>query len=84
MTKIVFTPMSGLYRNKRTAATHILAVMISTECRSKKPYALPIQCISYVGIAVKQMRDRVVSAMVSRGMEVNGASVHVLYILVCM
>ena len=40
MTKIVFTPMSGLYRNKRTAATHILAVMISTECQSKKPYAI--------------------------------------------
>ena len=80
MSNIAFAPMSGLYRNKRTAATHILVVMISTECRSKKPYALLLQCISYVEITVKQMRDilnQVVLAMFSRGMKINGANLHV-------
>lgn len=75
----VFLCMPGLYWNKRMAATHILVVMISTECRSNKPYALPIQCISYIGITVKQMRDvlnRVVSAMLDRGMEINGTNVN--------
>ncbi len=66
---------SGLYKQKRTAATHILVIMISTECRSKKPYALPVQCISYVGISVSQMRtilNEVVKAMNDRGMVING------------
>ena len=66
---------SGLYKHKRTAATHILVIMISTECRSRKPYALPIQCVSYVGMTVSQMRtilNRVVSAMKERGMDING------------
>lgn len=72
---LYLVPNLGLYKHKRTAATHILVIMISTECRSKKPYALPVQCISYVGISVSQMRtilNQVVSAMNDRGMDVNG------------
>ena len=65
----------GLYKHKRTAATHIMVVMISTESRVRMPYALPVQCFSYVGITVNQMRailDRVITAMKARNMAVNG------------
>ena len=65
----------GLYKHKRTAATHIMVVMISSESRVRKPYALPVQCFSYVGITVNQMRailDRVITAMKARNMAVNG------------
>ena len=65
----------GLYEHKRTAATHILVVMISTESRSQKPYALSVQCLSYLGMTVKQMRgllNRLLVAMVERNMDVNG------------
>ena len=49
--------------------------MISTESRSQKPYALPVQCLSYLGMTVKQMRgllNRLLVAMVERNMDVNG------------
>ncbi len=67
--------LTGLYKHKRTAATHILVILISTESRSKKPYALPIQCISYVGISVAKMRsilNKIVIAMKDRNMDVSG------------
>ena len=66
---------TGVYRHRRTAATHILVVMISTECRKKKPYALPIQCVSYTGMTVTELRrilNNIVSEMVKRGMKVTG------------
>ena len=72
---IVLLLLLGLYKHKRTAATHIMVVMISTESRVRKPYALPVQCFSYVGITVNQMRailDRVITAMKARNMAVNG------------
>ena len=39
--------VKGFYRYQRTAAAHVLVIMISTETRNKKPYALPVQCIPY-------------------------------------
>ena len=36
-----------LTRHQRTAATHILVFMISSEERRRKPYALPVQCDPY-------------------------------------
>ena len=65
----------GLYRHKRVAATHILAILISPECRNKKPYALPVQLIPYAGLNQKTLRkiiSNVVSEMAARGMEVAG------------
>ena len=41
---------------RRTAATHILVIMISTEACSKKPYALPVQCISYTSLKDNELR----------------------------
>ena len=49
--------------------------MISTETRSSKPYALPVQCVSYTGITVAQVRrilDGVITAMTGRGMKAVG------------
>ena len=35
--------LKGVYRFYRTAATHVLVIMISPEERTRKPYALPVQ-----------------------------------------
>ena len=62
-------------RFRRTAATHILVVMISTEDRRSKPYALPIQLLPYVGIQDMEARtlmNKVIQEMVNRGMKVSG------------
>lgn len=40
--------VKGISRFRRTAATHLFVVMISSELRNKKPYALPIQCLQKV------------------------------------
>ncbi len=64
--------VSGLFKCKRTAATHILVVMIIPEERNRKPYALPVQCIPYVGLKddqVRQIFDVVITYMTSKGMK---------------
>lgn len=42
--------LKGFFRRsikyRRQVATHALVVMISPEQRAKKPYALPVQCLS--------------------------------------
>lgn len=62
-------------RFRRTPATHILVIMISPEERNHKPYALPVQCIPYVGLGDLQVRaiiDKLIEQMTSRGMKVAG------------
>ena len=49
--------VKGLTRHQRVAATHCLVVMISTEERRRKPYALPIQCLPCRGLKDSQVRD---------------------------
>ena len=64
-----------LSRQKRTPASHIFVVMISSELRDTKPYAIPIQCIPYTSIGVSQLRTivkKVLKLMKNRGMEVIG------------
>ena len=36
-----------LSRHRREMATHILVLKISSDTRSMKPYALPVQCLPY-------------------------------------
>ena len=65
----------GLFKYKRTAATHILVVMISPEERNQKPYALPVQCIPYVSLKddeVRAMFDEVIQYMTGKGMKIAG------------
>ena len=64
-----------LSKHQRTAATHILVVMVSPENRSRKPYALPVQCLPINALKDQQVRDlvnQVIAAMVERGMKVAG------------
>ena len=39
--------LRGLYRFKRTPASHVFVFMVSSALRDRKPYALPVQCIPY-------------------------------------
>ena len=49
--------IKGVTRHRRTPATHILVFMISSEDRRRKPYALPVQCIPYVGMSDAKIRE---------------------------
>lgn len=73
--------ITGVTRHKRTPASHILVLMISSEERSKKPYALPIQCVPYKGLSdtkVRELANHVIHEMVKRGMKVAGKNLNVL------
>ena len=61
-------------RYRRTPASHLLVVMISTEDRRRKPYALPVQCIAYRSLKdaeVRHIANRVIQEM-KRNMKVAG------------
>ena len=67
--------VKGVTRHQRTAATRCLVVMISTEERNKKPYALPVQCIPYKGLKdseVREIGNKVIQEMCKRDMKVAG------------
>lgn len=69
-----------LTRQKRTPATHIFVLMISSELRDIKPYALPVQCVPYHSITQQQLRQlvsRLVNEMTSRGMNIAGQYTHI-------
>lgn len=64
-----------LSKHQRVAATHIFVIMISTETRDRKPYALPVQCLPIQTLRDQQARDlanHVIAAMVQRGMKIAG------------
>ena len=68
----------GLYKYKRTAATHIYVVMISAQSRSKKPYAMPVQCIPYVSMIhehVCEILNNLVSLMSEKKIKISGVYV---------
>ena len=67
--------VSGVTRHQRTTATHILVFMISSEERRKKPYALPVQCLPYKGLAdltVRDLANAIICEMSKRHMKVAG------------
>lgn len=47
-----------LSKHQRTAATLIFVIMVSSESRNRKPYALPVQCLP-----VKSLKDQQVQAL---------------------
>lgn len=62
-------------RFKRKPATHIFVLMISSELRDKKPYALPVQCLPYAGLKESDIRrivSELIKEMVAQGMKVAG------------
>lgn len=69
------TFISLVSRHKRSAASHILVTMISPDSRNKKPYAVPVSFVPYIGLTeVKGRRliNKIVKEMNSRGMSVAG------------
>ena len=67
--------MKSVTCHQRSAATQCLVVMISTEERNRKPYALPVQCMTYKGLKDSEVRDignKVIQEMDERGMKVAG------------
>ena len=46
-----------LCKQQRVAATHILVFMVSSESRSHKPYALPVQYLPICGIKDSTIRS---------------------------
>ena len=64
-----------LSKHQRTAASHIFVILISRESRSRKPYALPVQCLPIRGLKDKQAREianRIIAEMTERNMKVAG------------
>ena len=75
----------SITRHKRTAATHVLVTMISPSERNVKPYALPVSCIPYTGLAegkAHKIINMVVKEMCKRGMKVEG--VYQFYPFMCL
>ena len=64
-----------LTRHKHVPATHIFVLMISSEDRDIKPYAIPVQCVPYRSITQQQLRQLVgnlIKEMMCRGMKIAG------------
>ena len=60
---------------KRIPATHIFVLMISSDTRDKKPYALPVQWFPYAGLKetdIRRLISNLCSKMVSLGMKISG------------
>ena len=67
--------LRNLFKKKRTAATHVLVLMLSDERRQKKPYALPVRYIPYRSMKDQFIRDftrDVKQHMTNRGLAVVG------------
>ena len=64
-----------IIRFKHKPATHIFIFMISSELREKKPYALPVQCISYAGMKetdIRRLVTELIAEMINHGLKVAG------------
>lgn len=64
-----------IFKKKRCAATHILVILVSSEKRDRKPYALPVQYLPYYSLRDQYLRDIVRSLkeeMVRQGLKVVG------------
>lgn len=59
----------------RTAATHVLVLMLSDERQQKKPYVLPVRYIPYQSLRDQYVRDftkDIKQHMTQRGMTIVG------------
>jgi len=68
---------------KREPTTHIFVLMICSDARDKKPYALPVQWFPYAGLKEVDLR-RIISElckkMVLLGMKVSGILLYYMYL----
>ena len=61
--------------HQHVMATHIFVLMISSEMRNTKPYAVPVQCLPYWSMKHHQLMNIVctlIREMKQRGMKVAG------------
>lgn len=68
-----------LSKHQRTAATHVFVFMLSTESRSRKPYALPVQCLPIRALRDRTVRDllnKIILCMKERNMNVAGMDMY--------
>ena len=62
---------------KRVPATHVFVLMISSDFRNRKPYALPVQWFPYAGLKetdIRRLVSELCKKMVLLGMKVSGNS----------
>lgn len=52
-----FVYLRSIFKKKRTAATHVLVLMLSDERRAKKPYALPVRYVPCRTLRDQFIRD---------------------------
>ena len=67
--------LRNLFKKRRTAATHVLVLMLSDERRQKKPYALPVRFVPYRTLRDQYVRDftrEVKQKMTERGLHLVG------------
>lgn len=72
--------VKALSKHQRETASHIFVLMISSESRNRKPYALPLQCLPVRGLKDKQVRefaDAIIKEMSKRNMKVAGTHSHI-------
>ena len=73
--------VKGVYQFKRRPATHIFLLMVSSELRNHKPYAVPIQYLPYAGLKESDLRrfvTRLVQEMDRLKMKVAGKNLLVI------
>ena len=78
--------VKALSKHQRETASHIFVLMISSESRNRKPYALPLQCLPVRGLKDKQVRefaDAIIKEMTKRNMKVASTHSHIQNIPVC-
>ena len=75
--------LRNLFMKKRQpAATHVLGILLSEECRSKKPYSIPVQFIPYHSIKDQYIRDisaKIKSEMVKMDLKPVGRYLNVSF-----
>lgn len=79
--------VNQITRFKRTPATHIFVLMISSESRRIKPYALPVQCLTYDGMKesnIRQLISNIIFEMKKCHMTVRGKFHITICMYVCM
>ena len=67
--------LKDLFKKKRKPATDILVFLISESTRSRKPYAIPVECIPHAGLQDQEVRaiaDKIKLEMTKIGMKVEG------------
>ena len=69
---------------QRSPATHVFVFMVSSESRSKKPYALPVQCIPFARlkeVKLRQLINDLCKEMTSLGLNVSGEELYLWIVL---